>query len=303
MAVFGRVGTAMVTPLQPDGSVDLDGAGVLANHLVAHGTDTIVLAGTTGESPTLTDTERLYLLSAVRDAVGNRAALMVGTGTNSTAKSVVATEAATEAGADAILAVSPYYNRPDHAGMMAHFTAIADCTDLPVLLYDVPHRTGREMALETLVELSYVDNVVGVKDAAGNLGKTADVLRLTAGHPGGFEVYCGADELNLPMLALGASGLVSVSAHLCGDDLARMCAAVVDGDLPTAREIHLRLMPLHRALFASPSPAPLKAGLALLGLPAGPVRGPLVDAPEPVVAGVRNALHEAGILLDEPEHD
>ncbi|MBY5163492.1 4-hydroxy-tetrahydrodipicolinate synthase [Salsipaludibacter albus] len=301
MPVFGRVGTAMVTPFHDDGSLDLEGAGTVANHLLAHGTDTIVLAGTTGESPTLEEGERIELLAAVRDAVGNRAALMVGTGTNATARSVAATEAATEAGADAILAVAPYYNKPDHAGMMAHFTAIASATDLPVLLYDVPHRTAVEIPLETLVELSFVDNVVGVKDAAGRLGKTADVLRLTAGHPGGFEVYCGADELNLPMLALGAAGLVSVSAHLVGDDLARMCTAVTTGDLDTAREIHLRLMPMHTALFASPSPAPLKAGMELLGLPGGPVRGPLVDAPEPVVAQVRNALHHAGILPYEPD--
>lgn len=298
MGVFGRVGTAMATPFRDDGALDHEGAGKLANHLVAHGTDTIVLVGTTGESPTLDEAERLDLLAAVRDAVGNRAAIIVGTGTNATGKSVAATEAVTDAGADAILAVCPYYNRPDHAGLVAHFTAVATATDLPVLLYDVPHRTGRAIPVETLVELAGIDNVVGVKDAAADLGKTADVLRLTADAPGGFEVYCGADEINLPMLATGASGLVSVSAHLAGDELARMCKAVADGDLATAREIHLRLMPLHRALFASPSPAPLKAGLAMLGLPAGPVRGPLVDAPDHVVEAMRLALRQAG-LLDE----
>jgi 4-hydroxy-tetrahydrodipicolinate synthase len=296
MPVFGRVATAMATPFHDDESLDEAGAARLARHLVDHGTDTVVLAGTTGESPTLSRDEVARLVAAVRAEVGDGARVMVGTGTNSTASSVAATAAAADMGADAVLVVMPYYNRPDHASQMRHFTAVAGATDLPVLLYDVPHRTGREIDVATLIALSQLDNVVGVKDAASNLGRTADVLAATAGAPGGFEVYCGADELNLPMMALGAAGLVSVSAHLVGDDLARMCAAVDAGDLATAREIHLRLMPLHRALFVSPSPAPLKAGLRLLDLPAGPVRGPLVDAPDDVVATVHAALDHAGIL-------
>lgn len=296
MPIFGRVATAMATPFHDDESLDEAGTARLARHLVDHGTDTVVLAGTTGESPTLTTDEVARMVAAVRGEVGDETRVMVGTGTNSTASSVANTAAAADLGADAVLVVMPYYNRPDHASQMRHFTAVAAATDLPVLLYDVPHRTGREIDVATLIALSQLDNVVGVKDAAANLGKTADVLAATAGAPGGFEVYCGADELNLPMVALGAAGLVSVSAHLAGDDLARMCAAIADGDLATAREIHLRLMPLHRALFVSPSPAPLKAGLRLLDLPAGPVRGPLVDAPDDVVATVHAALDHAGIL-------
>lgn len=298
MAVFGHVATAMATPFTEDESLDEAGAATLARHLVDHGTETIVLVGTTGESPTLDADEVARLVTAVSDEVGDEAGVVLGAGTNSTTKTVAACEAAAGMGVDGLLVVSPYYNRPDHAGMLRHFHAVAAATDLPILVYDVPHRTGREVGVDTLVELAQVDNIVGVKDAAANLGKTADVLARTADAPGGFEVYCGADELNLPMLAIGGSGLVSVSAHLAGDDLARMCAAVEAGDLATAREIHLRLMPLHRALFLSPSPAPLKAGLELLGLPAGPVRGPLVDAPDAVVDAVRRALLHAGIIDD-----
>lgn len=300
MATFGTVGTAMATPLDDDESLDLLGAARLARHLVDHGTDLLVLNGTTGESPTLGRDEVALLVTAVRDAVGTDAQIIVGTGTNATRATIERTKAAAELGVDGVLVVSPYYNRPDHAGMMRHFTEVAAATDLPMMVYDVPSRTGRAMEVRTLVELSTVDTIMGVKDAAADLGKTADVLRQTASAATGFDAWCGADEVNLPMLSLGAVGLVSVTAHLAGDDLARMCAAVRSGDLATARGIHLRLMPLHRALFAAPSPAPLKAGLGLLDLPAGPVRGPLVDAPDDIVELVRDAMDHAGLLPHLP---
>ncbi len=296
MPAFRAVGTAMATPLHPDESLDEAGAARLSRHLVEHGTEALYLAGTTGESPVLTTDEVARLVEAVRKEVDGEAQVVVGTGTNSTAATVERTRAATDLGADGVLVVSPYYNRPDHAGMMRHFTSVAAATDLPVMLYDVPQRTGRALEVPTLVELSQVDTIVGLKDAAGDLAKTAQVLRLTGGPEHRFDVWCGADELNLPMLAIGAAGLVSVSAHVCGDDLARMCRAMASGDLATAREIHLRLMPVHAALFATPSPAPVKAALALLDLPAGPVRSPLVDAPEPVVTSLRHTLDHAGLL-------
>ncbi len=296
MATFGPVGTAMATPFDDDEKLDVLGAARLARHLVDHGTDTLVLVGTTGESPTLTPDEVALLVVAVRDAVGTEAQIVVGTGTNSTNATVTQTRAARDLGADGALVVSPYYNRPDHDGMMRHFTTVAEATDLPVMLYDIPHRTGRAIEADTLVALSDIDTIIGCKDAAGDLGKSADVLARTADAPGGFDLWCGADELNLPLLAIGAAGLVSVTAHLAGDDLARMCAAVADGDLATAREIHFRLLPLHHALFLSPSPAPLKAALALFDLPAGPVRGPLAEAPTGVVDQVRHALDQAGLL-------
>lgn len=299
MPSFGHVATAMATPFADDESLDTVGAARLARHLVDHGTETVVLNGTTGESPSLTTGEVARLVAAVRDEVGDGARVMVGTGTNSTRASVERTAEAADLGADSVLVVMPYYNRPDPAGQVRHFTAVAAATDLPVLLYDVPHRTGREIDLQVLVELSRIDNVVGVKDAASNLGKTADLLHLTTGDvPGGFEVYCGADELNLPMLALGAAGLVSVSAHLVGDQLADLCVAVEAGDLATARGIHLRCMAIHRALFREASPAPLKAGLAMLGLPGGPVRGPLTAASPAASTALALAMVQAGVLAD-----
>ena len=277
MPVFGRVVTAMATPFDAGGALDAAGAARLARHLVEHGTDTVLLHGTTGESPTLRGDEIWRLLDAVRAEVGDDAGVMLGTGSNDTAHAIDLTARAADAGADSVLVVTPYYNRPTQRALVAHFRAVAEATDLPVLLYDVPARTATEIALETLVDLSSVENVVGVKDAAGDLAKTAEVVAATAGAPGGFEVYCGADELNLPMLAVGAVGFVSVASHLAGPELAEL-ARLFETDPVTARELHLRLLPLCRALFLESSPAPLKASLAAQGLPAGPVRAPLADA-------------------------
>lgn len=296
MPMFGPVATAMATPFDDDEQLDVPGIARLARHLVDTGTDTVVVNGTTGESPTLSLDEVATVVATVRDAVGDEAGVMVGTGTNSTAATVDRTAAAADLGADAVLVVSPYYNKPDHAGLLRHYTAVAAATDLPIMLYDVPSRTGSQIPVRTVVELAGIEHVVALKDACVDLGKTADVLAAVGDPPGGFELYCGADEVNLPFLAVGGVGLVSVSAHLCGDDLARMCAAVAAGDLATARDIHLRLMPLHRALFAAPSPGPLKAGLGLLGLPGGPVRGPLASVSDDVTDLVRAALDHAGLL-------
>ncbi len=287
---LGRVATAMATPFDADGALDRDGAVTLARHLVASGTETIVVNGTTGESPTLLADEPWQLLDIVLTAVDGEATVLMGVGSNSTARSVEAARRATDAGAHALMVVTPYYNRPDQRGLVAHFGAVADATELPVLLYDIPQRTGREIDTSTLVELSDVPNIVGVKDATANLGKIGDVLAATADAPGGFGVWCGADEVNLAVLATGGSGVVSVSAHLAGPEIAEMVRCVPD-DPVRARELHLRCLPLHRALFAEPSPAPLKAGLAAAGLPAGSVRPPLLDASPQVVARVRDA-HE-----------
>ncbi|MFP5309058.1 MAG: 4-hydroxy-tetrahydrodipicolinate synthase [Actinomycetes bacterium] len=277
MPVFGRVVTAMATPFDADGALDAAGAARLARHLVEHGTDTVLLHGTTGESPTLRGDEIWRLLDAVRAEVGDDARVMLGTGSNDTAHAIDLTARAAAAGADSVLVVTPYYNRPTQRALVSHFRAVAEATELPVLLYDVPARTATEISLETLVALSSVQNVVGVKDAAGDLAKTAEVVAATAGAPGGFEVYCGADELNLPMLAVGAVGFVSVASHLAGPELAEL-ARLFESDPVKARELHLRLLPLCRALFLESSPAPLKAALAAQGLPAGPVRAPLADA-------------------------
>ena len=273
----GRVLTAMATPFLTDGSLDLDGAGVLARHVATTGSDGIVVGGTTGESPTLRDEELWDLYAAVRAAVPPTTRIVVGTGTNDTARSVERTRRAAELGADGVLVVTPYYNRPSQAGLVAHFTTIAAATDLPVLLYDIPSRTGREIDVDTLVTLSAVPNIIGVKDATARIDKAADVILATQGAPGGFDVWSGSDEVNLPLLSVGAVGVVSVAAHLAGPEIAEM-VAVHDTDPARARALHLACMPLHRALFLDPNPGPLKAALAARGLPAGPVRLPLADA-------------------------
>ena len=286
---LGRVITALATPFLPDGRLDVDGAGVLARHVVAAGSDGLVLGGTTGESPTLRDDELWQLVAAVRDAVGATARLTVGTGTNDTTRTVERTVRATEAGADGVLVVTPYYNRPSQAGLVAHFTAVAASTDLPVLLYDIPSRTGREIDVDTLVTLSRIENIVGVKDATARVDKAADVVLATRGAPGGFDVWSGSDEVNLPLLSVGAVGVISVAAHLAGPEIAEM-VAVHASDPVRARELHLACMPLHRALFLDPNPGPLKAALRARGLPAGPVRLPLVDASTDVADAVTAAL-------------
>lgn len=285
----GRVVTAMVTPFSADGALDLAGAADLAHHLVATGSDGVLVGGTTGESPTVRDAELWDLVATVRAAIGPDVRLMVGTGTNDTARTVERTLRAAEAGADAALLVTPYYNRPSQAGLRAHVRAVAAASDLPLLLYDVPGRTARELAVETLVDLAGLPTVVGVKDATGGVAKAGDVLAATAGAPGGFAVWSGADEANLPLLALGAVGVVSVAAHLVGPEIAAMVRAM-DTDPVRARELHLRCLPLHRALFRESNPGPLKALLAARGLPGGPLRLPLVAPPDDVVAAGLAAL-------------
>ncbi len=287
---IGRVVTAMATPFTADGALDHAGAGKLAEHLVSTGTQTVLVNGTTGESPTLHGEEPWELYRAVREAVGDRATVMVGTGANDTAKAVDATRRAEEEGADAVLVVTPYYNRPDQRALTQHFRTVAAATSLPVLLYDIPSRTGRAIDVATLVALAEVPNIIGVKDASGDAGKAGDTLAATRDAPGGFRVWSGADELNLPLLAIGGVGVVSVSAHLAGQEIAEMIAAFPT-DPARARDLHLACLPLHRALFREPSPAPLKGGLNALGLPAGPVRPPLLDATEETVAAVL-AAHE-----------
>lgn len=279
----------MATPFTSDGALDLPGAQRLATHLVDTGSDTLLVNGTTGESPTLRGEEPWELLAAVREAVSGRAAVMFGTGTNDTARTVESTARAADAGADGVLVVTPYYNRPDQRGLLQHFTAAAAATDLPVMLYDIPGRTARVIEFDTHVALAEVTNIIGVKDATGDLGRAADLVRATAGAPGGYALWSGADEVNLPLLAVGGLGIVSVAAHLVGRELAEM-VAVKDTDPARARALHLACMPVARALFLEPSPAPLKGALARLGLPAGPVRSPLVAATDGVVDAVMTAL-------------
>jgi 4-hydroxy-tetrahydrodipicolinate synthase len=294
MPAFGHVLTAMASPMLPDGTLDLDGAQKLAHHLVEHGNDGLVVAGTTGESPTLSHDETLDLFSAVVDAVGGHARVVAGVGKNDTAETVaLATEAATR-GIDGIMLVTPYYNRPQVRGLEAHFTTVASAVDLPVLLYNIPGRTAAEIPPASLLALAeQVDNIVGVKDAVKDLDKAA---WLVSRKPDDFDVYAGNDIDLLPLLSVGAVGVVSVAGHFVADGLARMID-VFPRDPAAARDDHLALLPLFTALFIESNPAPLKAGLDLVGLPGGAVRPPLVTASDATITAMRAALGAAGVVL------
>lgn len=298
MLAFPRMMTAMATPFAQDGSLDLDGVQALAAHLVANGSEGLVVVGTTGESPTLDHSETLDVFRAVVSAVGDRATVLAGCGKNDTAATVDLVREASALGVDGILLVTPYYNRPSQRGLLAHFTAASQATDLPVLLYNIPSRSACEVAPETLLRLAeQVDNIKGVKDAVVDFAKTA---WLAARAPDGFGIWSGDDSTVLPLLAVGGVGVVSVAGHLVGDDLATMID-VFPSNPEKAREIAFRIAPLCSALFVEPSPAPLKAALRLLGLPAGPVRPPLVEVEEATLTLVRDALRTAGVVLPDAE--
>ncbi len=278
MARFGAVVTAMVTPFHGEGALDLDGAVALARWLADHGSDGLVLAGTTGEGSTLTDDEKLDLWRAVADAV--TIPVIANTGSNDTAHSVHLTRQAADCGAAGVLAVTPYYNRPSQAGIEAHFRAVAAATDLPVLLYDIPVRSGRKISHDAMVRLALdVPNMAGVKDAAADVAATA---RLLAAVPDRFEVYSGNDDHTLALVALGAVGVVGVATHWCGVEMGELIAAVGKGDLSHARELNGRL--LESFLFetgdAAPNPIPAKAMMRALGLAVGECRLPMGAAPE-----------------------
>ncbi|HKE99861.1 MAG TPA: 4-hydroxy-tetrahydrodipicolinate synthase [Actinomycetes bacterium] len=271
---FGRVLTAMATPFARDGALDLGGAQRLAQHLLDSGTDTLVVAGTTGEAPTLTHDEKRRLVAAVAEVAGSER-VMAGTSTYSTAESVELSRAAEKAGAGSLLLVTPYYNRPPQEGLIAHFTAIAAATALPCMLYNIPARTACRIELPTLLRLAEVANVVAVKDAVGDMAAVSRLHRATGG---ALEQYSGDDKNLLPLLACGGVGVVSVASHLVGPAVAELVAAWERGDTAAARKLHEDNLDLFEGLFATTSPILLKAALAELGLPAGPLRPPLVDA-------------------------
>ncbi|MBW3604091.1 MAG: 4-hydroxy-tetrahydrodipicolinate synthase, partial [Actinobacteria bacterium] len=284
MPAFGHVLTAMASPMRADGALDLDGAQKLAHHLVELGNDGLVVAGTTGESPTLSHAETLELFAAVVEAVGSHASVVAGVGKNDTASTVELATEAVSRGVDGVMVVTPYYNRPQARGLEAHFARVAGAVDVPVLLYNIPGRTATEISPETLLALAEgVDNIVAVKDAVKNLDKAA---WLAARKPDDFDIYAGNDIDFLPLLAIGAVGVVSVAGHFVADRLARM-VTVFPGDPTAARAEHLALLPLFEALFVESNPVSLKAGLELAGLPSGPVRPPLAAADDYTVATIR----------------
>jgi 4-hydroxy-tetrahydrodipicolinate synthase len=290
---FGRVLTAMVTPFAEDGSIDLAGAQELAAHLVdrqAH--DGLVVFGTTGESPTVSDGEQHAVLEAVLDAVGDRATVIAGVGTNDTAHSIEKARTAARLGAHGLLVVTPYYNKPPQAGLLRHFTAVADATDLPVMLYDIPPRSVVPIEVETLVRAAEHPNIVAVKDAKGDLGAVMWTMARTD-----LAYYSGEDMLNLPLLAIGAVGVVSVVGHVVGPRLAELIAAVESGDLGRARAVNESLLPVYTGIFRTQGTIMVKAALREQGLPAGPVRPPLVDATPEQVEQLRADLTAGGVAL------
>ena len=290
---FGRVLTAMVTPLAEDGSIDLSGAQSLAAHLVdrqAH--DGLVVLGTTGEAPTISDGEQHAVLEAVMDAVGDRAVVVAGVGTNDTAHSVDLARSAERLGVHGLLVVTPYYNKPPQEGLLRHFTSVADSTDLPVMLYDIPPRSVVPIEVETLVRAAEHPRIVAVKDAKGDLGAVSWTLARTD-----LAYYSGEDMLNLPLLAVGAVGVVSVVGHLVGPRLAELIAAVESGDLVKARAVNESLLPVYTGIFRTQGVIMVKAALNALGLPAGPVRPPMVDATPEQLAQLRTDLAAGGIHL------
>ncbi|MFG2166564.1 4-hydroxy-tetrahydrodipicolinate synthase [Micromonospora chersina] len=292
---FGRLITAMVTPFTADGSLDLDGAVRLASHLVdEQGNDALVLNGTTGESPTTTDAEQEALIRAVAEAVGDRARIVAGVGTNDTRHTIELAAQAEKAGAHGLLVVTPYYNKPPQSGLLRHFTAVADATGLPIMLYDIPHRAGTEIATDTLVKLAEHGRIVAVKDAKGDLTATSWVLARSD-----LAFYSGEDALTLPALAVGAVGVVGTSTHFTGVQTKQMIEAYEAGDTATALALHRRLLPLFTGIFRTQGVILVKAGLAAKGLPAGPVRSPLVDATGDELAQLRADCAAAGLPLPE----
>jgi len=282
----------MVTPFTADGDLDLDGAQALAAYLVGAGNDALVLNGTTGEAPTTTDEEKAALVRAVQAAVGDRAHVIAGVGTNDTRHSVEQAVAAEKAGADALLAVTPYYSRPPQEGVYRHFTAVADATALPVMLYDIPGRTATPIETETLVRLAEHERIVAVKDAKGDLAASSWVMARTD-----LGYYCGDDVLNLPLLSIGAVGTVSVVSHLVTADLRAMFDAYAAGEVDKARDIHRSLLPVYTGVFRTQGVITTKAALNRLGRPAGPVRLPLVELTEQQLAVLRGDLSAVGIKI------
>jgi 4-hydroxy-tetrahydrodipicolinate synthase len=291
-APFGRLITAMITPFAKDGSIDWDGVATLANHLADHGHDAIAVNGTTGEAPTTKSSEKLEIIKVVKSTVGSRVKVLSGAGDNETSYTVEQAKRSADAGADGLLIVTPYYNKPPQAGIEAHFKAVASATDLPIMMYDIPGRTGVEIESDTIVRLFELPNIVALKDAKGNLAATSDVIARC-----GIPVYSGDDILNLPFLSIGAVGFVSVCGHTVGNELKEMLSAWFAGDAARALEIHQKLIPVFKGTFKTQGAILTKAAMNLMGLPGGTTRLPLVDATPAQIATLREDLIAGGVQL------
>ncbi|RNA69535.1 4-hydroxy-tetrahydrodipicolinate synthase [Alteribacter keqinensis] len=270
---FGHIVTAMVTPFDSKGNIDFNKTTKVIEHLIANGSDGLVVAGTTGESPTLSQEEKLALFEHAVKVAGGRVKIIAGTGSNNTFQTVEFTKRAEQTGVDAVMLVTPYYNKPSQQGMFEHFKTIAEKTKLPVMLYNVPGRTGTSMHTDTVVELSKIDNIVSVKEASGDLDQITDIIYKT---PEDFTVYSGDDGLTLPIMSIGGDGVVSVASHVLGNEMQEMINAHLNGKHKEASKLHQKLLPVMNGLFAAPNPVPVKTALQLKGLDTGGVRLPLI---------------------------
>ncbi|MDQ1004589.1 4-hydroxy-tetrahydrodipicolinate synthase [Neobacillus niacini] len=275
--IFGQVLTAMVTPFDQHGEIDFNAAKTLVNYLIDNGTDGLVVAGTTGESPTLTTEEKISLFKFVVEVAAGRVPVIAGTGSNNTRASISLTKQAEEAGVDGIMLVGPYYNKPSQEGLFQHFKAIAEATSLPVMLYNIPGRSAVNISVETIVRLSEISNIVAVKEASGNLDAMAEIIDRT---PDTFTLYSGDDALTLPVLAIGGAGVVSVASHIIGNQMQEMVTLFKNGHVQEAAVIHRSLLPIMKALFTAPNPTPVKTALNMQGVQVGEVRLPLVPLNE-----------------------
>jgi 4-hydroxy-tetrahydrodipicolinate synthase len=290
---FGRLITAMVTPFNKDGAIDWDGVAKLAQHLVDTGHDGIAVNGTTGEAPTTKSSEKLEIIKVVKSVVGDKIMVLSGAGDNETSYTVEQAKRSQDAGADGLLVVTPYYNKPPQAGIEAHFRAVAAATDLPIMMYDIPGRTGVEIESDTIVKLfETVENIVALKDAKGNIAATSWVIKRCD-----VPVYSGDDILNLPFLSVGAVGFVSVCGHTVGNQLKAMLDAWFTGNSERALEIHQQLLPVFTGTFRTQGAILTKAAMSLMGLPGGTTRLPLVDATEAQIEQLRKDLTAGGVTL------
>ncbi|WKA58228.1 4-hydroxy-tetrahydrodipicolinate synthase [Planococcus shenhongbingii] len=274
---FGQIITAMVTPFDANGEIDFPATKNLVEHLIATGSDGLVVAGTTGESPTLSSEEKVKLFKFVVETTKGRIPVIAGTGSNNTRASISLTQQAEDIGVDGIMLVTPYYNKPSQEGMFQHFEAIAASTRLPVMLYNIPGRSVVNLSVDTVVRLSAIDNIVSIKEASGNLDAAAEIIERT---PDSFTLYSGDDSLTLPILAIGGNGIVSVAAHIIGNDMKNMISNFRNGNTQAAAAAHRKLLPVMNALFAAPNPVPVKTALNLSGVQVGGVRLPMIPLNE-----------------------
>jgi len=285
MSYFGKVSTAMITPFDSKGNIDFQKTTQLVEYLLANGTDSLVVAGTTGESPTLTKEEKIALFKHVVKVVDKRVPVIAGTGSNNTRDSIELTKKAVECGIDAVMLVVPYYNKPNQEGIYQHFKAIAQSTTVPVMLYNIPGRAGINMTAETIIRLSEIENIVAVKEASGNLDQMTEIIANTSDD---FALYSGDDGITLPVLSIGGAGVVSVASHIIGNEMQEMIQSFFTGDYARAAKLHQQLFPIMKGLFMAPNPVPVKTALQLKGINVGSVRLPLV----PLTESERNTLYK-----------